>query len=361
VLIIQPDYKIVDANQAFLEAMGLNKEDVIGRHCHEITHRSQHPCSGEGFQCPLRESLETGATSHAIHEHLSPGDPQDRYCEITTVPLKDKKGGVQMVVEILRDITDELEKRVAQKTRALKRDLARLVHEDKMIALGKLVASAVHEINNPLSGIHALARLMHREIEEGGIGEKNAEKFQYYLKLIDTESARCGSIVKNLLSFSRQQKVESRKLQLNELIQRVVHLCRHTMDTQHVSLDLELAEDLPEMVGDPGQIQQCLLNLVFNAMEAMPDGGLVTVATEWDRLRSQLRLEVADTGVGIPSEMMSQIFEPFFSTKSQDKGVGLGLSVVYGIVKDHGGSIYVKSEEGEGCRFILRFPLESEG
>jgi len=360
VLIMQPDFKIVDANQAFLQSMGLNKEDVIGKFCHEVTHRSPHPCSGEGFQCPLRESLETGATSHAIHEHPN-ADGQVQYCEITTVPLKNKKGGVQMVLEILRDITDELEKRVAQKTRALKRDLARLVHEDKMIALGKLVASAVHEINNPLSGIHALARLMHRELEEGNTDENNIEKFKYYLRLIDTESARCSSIVKNLLSFSRQQKVEIRKLQLNELIQRVIHLCKHKMDMQHVTLRLELAEDLPETTGDPGQIQQVLLNLIFNSMEAMPDGGTVTVSTQWDRMRGQLRLEVADTGVGIPSELMSQIFEPFFSTKSQDKGVGLGLSVVYGIVKEHGGSIYVKSEEGEGCRFILRFPLESEG
>jgi two-component system, NtrC family, sensor kinase len=360
VLIMAPDFKILDANQAFLESMGLNKEDVIGRHCYEITHRSSHPCSQEGLQCPLLDSIESGSTSHAIHEHLDRGQ-QVRYCEITTVPLRNKKGEVEMVLEILRDITDELEKRVAQKTRALKRDLARLVHEDKMIALGKLVASAVHEINNPLSGIHALARLMCRKVEEGDVGEKSLEKMLYYLRLIDTESARCSSIVQNLLSFSRQQKVESKRFQLNELVERVIHLCKHTMETQHVHLHLDLEGSLPQMVGDPGQIQQCLLNLVFNAIEAMPEGGLITVITQWDRLKDQIRLEVEDTGVGIQSELMSQIFEPFFSTKSQDKGVGLGLSVVYGIIKEHGGSIYVKSEEGEGSRFIVRFPLQSEG
>jgi signal transduction histidine kinase len=113
------------------------------------------------------------------------------------------------------------------------------------------------------------------------------------------------------------------------------------------------------MKGDPSQIQQCLINLIFNAMEAMPDGGRLIIRTFHDAWRNQLRLEVEDTGVGIPEDKVSQIFEPFFSTKSQDKGVGLGLSVVYGIIKEHRGSIYVKSDVGKGTNFILRFPLES--
>ena len=110
-----------------------------------------------------------------------------------------------------------------------------------------------------------------------------------------------------------------------------------------------------EMLGDPEQIQQCLVNLLFNALEAMQDGGLITVRTVWEESGNIIRLEVEDTGIGIPREMVSHIFEPFFSTKNQDKGVGLGLSVVYGIIKEHHGSIYVKSEEGKGSKFIIRF------
>jgi signal transduction histidine kinase len=132
------------------------------------------------------------------------------------------------------------------------------------------------------------------------------------------------------------------------------------MQLQQIDLVLDLQEDLPEIEGDPGQIQQCLINLIFNAMEAMPDGGRLTIRTAHDETRGEVRLEVEDTGVGIPQEMMSQIFEPFFSTKSQDKGVGLGLSVVYGIVKEHRGTIYVKSRVGEGARFIVRFPCRQE-
>jgi len=360
VLITRPDFKILDANEAFLRSMAMSKEEVIGKYCHEITHRSLHPCNGEGLHCPLRESLNTGAAAHTIHEHLD-GANQVRYCEITTVPLKDNKGDIELIIEIVRDITDELEKKLEQKTRALKRDLARLVHEDKMIALGKLVASAAHEINNPLSGIHALARLMHQEMECGELSEETRERFKYYLHLIDTESARCSGIVANLLSFSRQQRVERKTFQLSELVQKVVLLCRHKLEMQRIQLNLNLAEDLPPMTGDPGQIQQCLLNLIFNAMEAMPEGGAITVSTCLDPSKPQLRLEVQDTGAGIPEKMISQVFEPFFSTKSQDKGVGLGLSVVYGIVKEHGGSIYVKSEVGQGAHFIVRFPLELKG
>ncbi len=355
VLILQPDLRILDANTAFLEAMGLNKEDVIGRTCHEITHQSPLPCNESGLLCPLQVSLTSGAVAHAIHEHCS-CKSRVRYCEVTTVPLKNRKGDAYLILEIVHDITDELEKKLEQKTRALKRNLTRLIHEDKLISLGKLVAGAVHEINNPLSGIHALARLMREELKAGElIGEKK-EKFEYYLHLIDSESARCSSIVSDLLSFARQQKVQWKTFQLNDLVRRAIVLGRHRIGNQRIRFQLDLDENLPEMTGDPGQIQQCLLNLLFNAIEAMPHGGRLSVRTSWDSVKDQLRLMVEDEGVGIPPELLSQVFEPFFSTKNQDRGVGLGLSVVYGIVKEHDGMIYVRSEVGQGSKFIIRFP-----
>ena len=356
VLIIQPDFKIVDANEAFLDSMGMTKGDVIGKFCHEISHQSSHPCNGECFECPVKESLDKGEVVHAIHEHLD-HNQQIHYCEVAAVPLRDREGNIELILEIHHDITDELGKRVEEKTLSLKRDLARLVHEDKMIALGRLVASAVHEINNPLAGINSLARLMHEELETVNLKRASKEQFKYYLNLISTESARCSSIVSNLLSFSRQRKVEHHAFQLNDLIENVFHLCKHKMELQQIRWCLDLADELPQLVGDPGQIQQCLLNLIFNAIEAMPAGGNLTVTTQWDANKNQVRLEVKDEGVGIPDEMLSQIFEPFFSTKSQDKGVGLGLSVVYGIVKEHGGSIYAQSEEDKGSSFVIRFPV----
>jgi two-component system, NtrC family, sensor kinase len=354
VLILQPNLKILDANDAFLSSVGMSKEEVVGKFCFQVHHWLMNPCDEQGYLCPLKESLVTGGAAHVIHEHFDRNN-QTSYCEVTIVPLKNKKGEVELFLEITRDLTDELDRRVKQNTQTLTRNLARLIHEDKMIALGKLVASAVHEINNPLSGIHALARLMHQRLEEGSLLEKEAEQFKHYLRLIDTESARCSTIVGNLLSFSREQKMEQKDFQLNDVIQKVVSLFNHKLQLNQVRLNLDLAEDLPQMLGDPGQIQQCLVNLLFNAMEAMPEGGLITVRTHWEASQNLIRLEVEDTGVGIPQEMMSQIFEPFFSTKEQDKGVGLGLSVVYGIIKEHHGSIRVTSEEGKGSNFIIKF------
>ncbi len=354
VLILQPDLKILDANDAFLHSVGMSKEEVVGKFCYQVHHWLLNPCYEQGYLCPLKESQVSGGAAHVIHEHFDRNN-ETSYCEVTIVPLKNKKGEVELFLEITRDITDELDRRVKQNTRTLTRNLARLIHEDKMIALGKLVASAVHEINNPLSGIHALARLMHQRLEEGSLLEKETDQFKHYLRLIDTESARCSTIVGNLLSFSREQKMEQEDFQLNDVIHKVVCLFNHKFQLNQVRLNIDLAEDLPQMLGDPGQIQQCLVNLLFNAMEAMPEGGQITVRTRWEAVQNLIRLEVEDTGVGIPQEMMSQIFEPFFSTKKQDKGVGLGLSVVYGIIKEHHGSVRVKSEEGKGSNFVIKF------
>ncbi len=354
VLVLHPNMKILDANEAMLESLGLTKDEVLERYCYQVSHWSVTPCNDKGHGCPLMESRETGRTAYAIHEHFDLNN-QARTCEVTVVPLKNSEGEVELFLEIMRDITDELERRVEQRTRLLTENLARLIHEDKMIALGKLVASSVHEINNPLSGIHALARLVQQGLEAGTPSEEDLKQYRYYLQLIDTESARCSAIVSNLLSFARQQKTEMHYFQLNELVHRIALLFGHKMELQKVQLRLELLDEMPRMLGDPGQIQQCLVNLLFNAMESMPDGGIITIRTNWEQSNNMIRLEVEDTGIGIPQEMMSRIFEPFFSTKNQEKGVGLGLSVVYGIIKEHQGTIYVKSEKGKGANFIVRF------
>lgn len=360
VLVMQPDLKLLDANEAFLTAVRMNKDDIVGKYCHEVAYGASGRCRGEGFYCPVARCLETGEAAHAILE--GPGGPGlGRYQEITAVPLKTAEGRIELVVEILRDITDEMEKKVEQKVSALKEDLMRLVYEEKMISLGKMAASAVHEINNPLCGINALARLVRQELESGRTDAEARERFIYYLGLIDSESARCSGLVRDLLHFSRQSKGIRSQFQVNGLIERVLDFVRYRLDSQQIKTRTELAPDLPLITGDRSQIEQCLLNLVFNAADAMPDGGELVLRTSMGNgSASTIRVEVIDNGAGIAEEIIPLIFEPFFSTKSHDKGVGLGLSVVYGIVKEHGGSVYVKSEEGAGSRFILKFPVECD-
>lgn len=359
VLLIRPDFTIVEVNQALLNLTGMEQKDVVGRFCYEINHRSAIHCSAGGVHCPLEESLETGTAANTIHEHLD-CHGQSHYCELVTMPLKGTDGNIDLVVEVVHDITDQLARKVEEKILTLKKDLMRLVYEEKMISLGKLAASAVHEINNPLSGINSLARLVREELESGEIDAAAKERFIHYLGLIDSESARCSGIVRDMLHFSRQTRGIRSKFQPNELIEKALNFVRFRLDSQGIEVRTELDPELPPMMGDQSQIEQCLLNLIFNAVDAMPDGGELVLRTSPDRSASLIRLEVADNGIGIPEKTIPFIFEPFFSTKSHDRGVGLGLSVVYGIVKGHGGSVYVKSKEGAGARFILKFPVDGD-
>jgi signal transduction histidine kinase len=303
----------------------------------------------------MKETLKTGLSAHAIHEHLDRQN-RPRYLEVFTYPLKNNYGQVRMVFEFYRDITDDLESRLERKANQVKKDLARLVHEDKMIALGKLVASSVHEINNPIAGIHTLAKLMLRTLEEGQLEAEELKDFHRYLELIAHESSRCGQIVSNLLSFSRQKELERRRVDINDIIRSVILLCRHRMQLQNIACDEKLDPHLPEVTGDYNQIQQCIMNVIFNAMEAMPDGGKLTLKTSFEKKKRIIQIKISDTGCGIPEENLSIIFEPFFSTKDESQGVGLGLSVVYGIIREHKGTIYVQSELGTGSTFTIRFP-----
>ena len=358
--LLQQDYRILDANEPMLSLLGMSKKEVVGRTCHEVSHRSLQPCNSRACHCPMKETLKTGLSAHAIHEHLD-RENEPRYLEIFTYPLKNNYGQVTMVFEFHRDITDELESRLERKARQVKKDLARLVHEDKMIALGKLVASSVHEINNPIAGIHTLAKLMLRTLDEIHLQGEELDEFRRYLELIAHESSRCGQIVSNLLSFSRQKELERRRVDINDVIRSVILLCQHRMDLQNIALDQQLDSHLPEITGDYNQIQQCIMNVIFNAMEAMPDGGKLTLRTSPDRKKRMVHIEISDTGCGIPEENLSIIFEPFFSTKEEGKGVGLGLSVVYGIIREHQGTIFVDSQVGSGSTFHIRFPIVNKG
>jgi len=175
---------------------------------------------------------------------------------------------------------------------------------------------------------------------------------------MSTELERCGNIVSSLLSFSRKTNKEYNHLDLNEVLKAVISLTRHKMDLQEIELNVELVPRPLLMLGDANQIQQCFLNLIFNAIEAMPEGGRLWVSTKLDPTEKMLKVEIKDTGCGINSEYLDHIFDPFFTTKEEGEGTGLGLSIVYGVIKTHRGDIEVNSKVGEGSSFTLNFPLQ---
>lgn len=249
-----------------------------------------------------------------------------------------------------------LEDKVEQRTDELRRAQHQVQHMEKMASLGKLSATVAHELNNPISGILTYARLVERELDEQPLEEKVRTQLGRYLGLVQQESSRCGAIVRNLLVFARRDGGEMTAVDLNEILDRSLMLVRHHMEIGGVTLHSGRLEGNPHVVGDPGELQQALVALFVNAVEAMPGGGELRVDLREDE--AEVFIDVADTGTGIPEEALPNIFEPFFSTKVKESGVGLGLAVVYGIVHRHKGLITVESEVGKGTTFHIVLPRD---
>jgi two-component system NtrC family sensor kinase len=238
-------------------------------------------------------------------------------------------------------------------------DQARLLHQDKMISLGRLAASVVHEINNPLAGVLNYARLMLKILKRGPVTEEYQERFANYLNLMENETDRCSKIVSNLLAFSRKSELDFTDVPINELVEKCLMLSGHKLKLANITTERQLQEKLPRVKGDYNQLQQCVINLIFNAIDAMPEGGKLIVGTSYSPSDRNLTIRVTDTGSGIDKNDIPRIFEPFFTTKSEGQGLGLGLSMVEGIVERHKGSIGVTSEVGKGTTFTVKLPAKN--
>ncbi len=266
---------------------------------------------------------------------------------VTEILGREERDGLVFFFRDLRD-TRRLEREMA--------DQAKILHQDKMMSLGRLAASVVHEINNPLSGILNYARLMKRIIGRGTLTDEQLDKFKGHLDLVESETVRCSRIVSGLLSFSRHSSAEFIDVDVSELVARSILLSQHKLELQEIEVAVDVAQGLPPVRGDPNQLQQCMINLIFNAIDAMPGGGRLTLRAGLDKEERHLVISVEDTGTGIGPEALPHIFEPFFTTKQEGYGVGLGLSTVYGIVELHHGTVVVDSRPGHGSVITIRLP-----
>jgi len=254
-----------------------------------------------------------------------------------------------------------LEDRVDQKTRELKRAHEHVLHVEKMATIGKMAAVVAHEINNPLSGILTYAKLLKKWIQRGEAETSKKNEAEQCLDLIADESRRCGDLVKNLLTFSHTSPMNVQTTDLNTVVDRSVRFVAHQLELNGVEIHLDLPSNLPAIQCDPGQIEQVLLALIMNAIDAMPRGGNLWVSTRMGDESDELAIEVRDDGSGIPPEILPNIFEPFLTTKETGKSVGLGLAVSQNIIEGHRGRVDVHSEVGKGTTFTVTLPVEGGG
>ncbi len=265
--------------------------------------------------------------------------------------------------------THTLEERVDQKTSELKRAHEHALHTEKMASIGKMAAVLAHEINNPLSGILTYSKLLRKWMErewnvgreggpESGPEDSRHQEIREALDLIASESRRCGDLVKNLLTFSRATPMNLQPTDLNQVIGRSLRLVQHQLDLAGIHVEPQLDPNLPLVQCDAAQIEQVLLALIMNAIDAMPQGGNLWLATSFEHEPTQARIRVRDDGSGIPPDVLPRIFEPFLTTKETGRGVGLGLAISRSILERHRGTIEVQSELGRGTTFILTLPAQ---
>ena len=312
--------------------------EVVGRPVKALERGTERLAAGDlGYQIDVRSKDEIGELAHSFNAMSNQLKAEHTENEAWTRTL---------------------EQRVEQKTRELKRAHEHALHTEKMASMGKMAAVLAHEINNPLSGILTYAKLLRKWIESEDGGKNRRQDICDSLDLIASESRRCGDLVKNLLTFSRTTPINLQSTNLNQVIDRSLRLVQHQFDLASVQVELGLDPELHSVICDGAQIEQVLLALMMNALDAMPQGGNLWVTTKLSREDGTVRIIVRDDGSGIPPDILPRMFEPFLTTKETGRGVGLGLAISRSILERHNGNIEVQSEVGRGTTFTVTLPWD---
>jgi len=351
--VINLDYKVVLTNQAAKE-QGI----LEGGYCYQLTHKLDKPCEGEHF-CPLREVIRTKKPIQVEHIHYDK-DGNKIYVEVYGDPIFEKRGSVIQMIEYDIDITErkKAEKELENAYSQLKKTQEELIQSGKMAAMGQLSAGISHELNQPLTGIKGFAQAALLDLE-------NDNPLREDLRRIVEQADRMDKIIKNIHFFARKSEFKMEEIDINQPIEDTLMLLTEQLRVRNIRLNKLLALDLPKIKGDTNQLQQVFLNLITNARDAVdslknPNGGEITVRTLLSEDRKNIEIIFQDTGCGIPKENLGNIFNPFFTTKSPEGGIGLGLSIVYRIIENHKGRIEVESEVKKGTLFKITLPLEQE-
>ncbi len=345
------DGYITYVNDAECRMFGKPREELIGQH---ITCFGEDPATGASQQEILQSTLRDGSWRGEVTNFREDGTPVILDCR--TLIVRDDAGNPVGLCGISTDITDR-KREEAEKSRLE----AQLNQAQKLESIGRLAGGAAHDLNNLLSPVLGYSDIILAEMETD-------HPFRESIQQIREAGRRARDLVSQLLAFSRRQSLEFRPIDLNELLQEFENLIRRTI-RENITINMELEPSLPPLKGDAGQLEQVILNLAINAQDAMVDGGALSIETAQVEFApaqeetqesimpgSYIRLKIQDTGCGMDADTLEHLFEPFFTTKSPEQGTGLGLASVYGIVKQHGGTICVESEPGRGTAFDIYLP-----
>jgi two-component system NtrC family sensor kinase len=341
------DLTIIWANNIAKKIFG---DEIIGKKCYEAFHKRKEPC--EPYPCLTLKAFQDGK----VHEHetqVTDKDGNTIYFHCTaSVALRDKEGTPTAVIEISRDITSH---------KKLERQL---IQAQKMEAVGQLAGGVAHDFNNILTAIIGFGNLLQEEVSKDDL-------LNNYITKILNSAQKAANLTQSLLAFSREQIISPKPVNLNEIIQRMGRLLSRLI-SEDIELSTVLTDEYLTVMADSTQIETVLMNLATNARDAMPDGGSLTIKTErieldhefimahgYGKPGSYALTSIEDTGQGMDEKTKERIFEPFFTTKEVGKGTGLGLAMVYGIIKQHDGYINVYSEPGKGTTFKIYLPLNS--
>jgi two-component system NtrC family sensor kinase len=322
------------ANRRWYEA-GFEQKELLGRPLLEL--------AAPGYVRPLSDALQAtlrGVQVDNLELQITRGNGNVGQFSVNLSPMRDELGNINSIVVVMTDITDSAELR------------GKLVHAEKMAAVGQLVSGVAHEVNNPLTAILGFADLLLENPDLPDTARKD-------LRVILQEAQRTKQIVQNLLSFARQMPPQRNAVQLNVILRRTIQLRSYDFNSHGVDIVEHLDEGLPEVIGDAHQLQQVFLNILNNAYDAVHEvGRAARIEIMTTKAGEAVEVSFRDNGYGISNP--DRIFDPFFTTKEVGKGTGLGLSICYGIVKEHGGEILCHNNiDGQGATFIVRFPAAS--
>lgn len=337
---IDRDYRIVAWNRnRELGGQGIPRGSVLGRNIFDVLTRQRR----DVLEGEFARAFATGEIER-IEQETKGVDGASRHWLVSKIPMRASADEeVSHVIAVGEDITARVEANRA------------VARAEKLAAVGRLAAGVVHEINNPLATISACAEALESRLNEGAFDSSpEVADLKDYLSLIRSEAFRCKSITNGLLDFSRTRAGEYVPVNINEVISSAARLVTHQRRGDNIEIRIEVMEQLSPVSGDEGQLQQAVIALATNGIDAMPEGGRLTLRGRNEN--DHVLVEVGDTGVGIAPENLTKIFDPFFTTKEIGRGTGLGLAVCYGIVTEHGGRLDVQSALGTGTTFTISLP-----